>query len=367
MSLKIPLLDLSRQHAPLRQKIDAAMAAVIDRSGFILGPEVTAFENAFAKYCGVARGVGCSNGTDAIYLALKALGIGAGDEVITTPYTFMATVGAIERSGARPILVDILDDGTFTIDPAAIERAITPRTKAVIPIHLYGQAADMDAIMAIAAKRRIHVIEDCAQAHGATWKGKRIGGFGVISAFSFFPSKNLGCMGDSGICVTDDQALADKMTRIRVHGRGSKNESIEKGDNLRIDTLQCAILGVKLPHLDAWNASRRQVAGWYDGHFAGQADLILPKAGPGRDHVYHLYVLRSKNRDAIGARLDAAGIGWGLHYQYPVHLMKGFADLGYKQGDFPIAERMCEEIISIPIFPGMLKAEVDEVAGAVSG
>lgn len=364
MSLRIPLLDLNRQHAPIRANIDDAIRRVIDSTGFILGPEVKAFEDEFAGYCEVPCGVGCSNGTDALYLALKALDIGPGDEVITTGYTFMATIGAIERTGATPVLVDILAE-TFTIDPALIEEAITPKTRAIMPVHLYGQAADMDAIMKIADKFKLHVIEDCAQAHGATWKGKKVGSFGVIGAFSFFPSKNLGAIGDAGICVTKDKALADRMARIRVHGRGSKNESIEKGDNLRIDTLQCAVLSVKLPHLDEWNASRQQIAGWYNERLAGDPRFTTPKVGPHRTHVYHLYVVLAAGRDEITKRLDKAGIGWGVHYSIPVHLMKGFANLGYKVGSFPVAEGMCDQILSLPIFPKMREDEVDEVVKAI--
>lgn len=358
--MKIPLLDLKRQHAPIRAEIDEVIKKNIDSTAFILGPDVAALEQSFAKYCGVAHGVGCASGTDALYLALLALGIGPGDEVITTGYTFMATVGAIEHVGAKPVLVDILAD-TFTIDPAQIERAITPKTKAVIPVHLYGQAADMDAIMEIAKKKNIHVIEDCAQAHGATWRGKKVGSFGVINAFSFFPSKNLGAFGDAGICVTDDKALAEKLARIRVHGRGNKNESFEKGTNSRIDTLQCAILNVKLPHLDQWNRERQQAAKWYDDRLAGDPRFVIPKIGPNRTHVYHLYVILAEKRDAITQALDKAGIGWGVHYAMPVYLMRGFANLGYKKGDFPISESMCDKIISVPIFPGMTEPEVDEV------
>jgi dTDP-4-amino-4,6-dideoxygalactose transaminase len=359
-ALKIPLLDLSRQHKPLLPKFEAAFHKIMESSGFILGPEVKQLEDAFSAYCGVKHGVSCSNGTDALYMALKALDVGPGTEVITTGYTFMATVGAIERTGARPVLVDI-EPETFTIDVTKIEAAITPKTKAIMPVHLYGQAADMDAILSIAKKHNLHVVEDCAQAHGATWKGKRVGGMGVIGCFSFFPSKNLGAMGDAGICVTNDETLAKRMERIRVHGRGNKHESFEKGDNLRIDTLQAAFLAIKLPFLDKWNASRKQVAKWYDAKLKGVARYTTPKVGANREHVYHLYVILAERRDDLIKSFDAAGIGCGVHYPVPVHLMKGFANLGYKKGDFPVSEGFCDSILSIPIFPGMTEAEVDEV------
>ncbi len=366
MPPKIPLLDLSRQHKPLQAEIDAAIRKVIDSSGFILGPEVKKLEEGFAAYCGAKFGVGCSSGTDALYLALKALDIGPGDEVITVPYTFMATVGAIERSGAKPVLVDV-EPETFTIDVKQAEAAVTAKTKAIIPVHLYGQAADMDAILDLAARKKIHVIEDCAQAHGATWRGKRVGSMGIINAFSFFPSKNLGAMGDAGICLTNDPTLAERLARLRIHGRGSKTESIEKGDNSRIDTMQCAILCVKLPHLDAWNASRQQAAKWYDARLAGRKGIVIPKTGPNRTHVYHLYVILADDRANIIKRLDAAGIAWGLHYEMPVHTMRGFANLGYPKGSFPVSEGLCEKIISVPMFPGMTEAEVDTVCKAVLG
>ncbi len=366
MSPRIPLLDLDRQHAPLRPQIDAAIKKVIDTSGFILGPEVKAFETAFAAWNGNTHGVGVANGSDALAIALRALEIGFGDEVITTPYTFMATVGAIERVGARPILVDI-EPETFTIDVSRIEAAISPRTKAIIPVHLYGQAADMDAILAIARKNDLAVIEDCAQAHGATWKGRKIGTLGTIACFSFFPSKNLGAFGDAGICLTNDEALAARMGRIRIHGRGNKNESFEKGDNSRLDTLQAAVLGVKLPHLDRWNAERRQVAAWYDAKLAGDRRFVTPRVGAGREHVYHLYVVLAENREALGNAFDAAGIGWGVHYPMPLHLMRGFANLGYKAGAFPVSEQFCDRIISLPLFPGMTEAEVDEVVKVMKG
>lgn len=364
MALRIPLLDLDRQHAPIRAEIDAAIKKVIDTTGFILGPEVKAFEQSFAAWNGVKHGVGVANGSDALAIALRALEIGFGDEVITTPYTFMATVGAIERVGARPILVDIEPD-TFTIDVTKIEAAISPRTRAILPVHLYGQSADMDAILALAKKHDLKIVEDCAQAHGATWKGRKIGTMGDIACFSFFPSKNLGAFGDAGICITQDDALAAKMGRIRVHGRGNKNEAFEKGDNSRLDTIQAAVLGVKLPHLDRWNRERRQVAAWYDAKLAGDPRFVTPKVGPGREHVYHLYVVLAENRDAVGKALDAAGIGWGIHYTMPLHLMRGFANLGYKPGAFPVSERFCDRILSIPIFPGMTEAEVDEVVGVL--
>lgn len=359
--MKIPLVDLARQHAPIRAEIDRAIASVIDRSAFILGSEVAAFEKAFAAYHGRKHCVGVASGTHALEAALLAIGVGPGDEVIAPSYTFLATVGAIEAAGAKPVLVEV-EESTATIDPAAVEAAITPRTKAVIPVHLYGQAADMDRLAEIARKKGIAILEDCAQAHGALWKGKKIGTFGSVAAFSFFPSKNLGALGDGGAVLTDDDEVASRLAAIRVHGRYDKYETVIRGDNLRIDTIQAAALGVKLPHLDEWNAQRRAAAKRFDSLLAG-ADGIRPIAeGPNRTHVYHLYVIRCAGRDERMKKLNDAGIGAGVHYPLCVHEQRGFVHLGVKKGQLPVSERLAQECLSLPVFPGIRDDEVEEIA-----
>lgn len=359
--MKIPLVDLSRQHAPLRREIDAAISRVIDRSAFILGDEVAAFEAAFAKYHGRRHAVGVSSGTHALEAALLAFGVGPGDEVIAPSYTFLATIGAIENAGAQPVLVDV-EEATATIDPDAVEAAVTERTRAIVPVHLYGQAADMDRILEIARRHGLRVLEDCAQAHGAEWKGRKVGTFGDAAAFSFFPSKNLGAMGDAGAVVTDDDALAERLRAIRMHGRYDKYESVERGDNLRIDTLQAAVLGVKLPHLDEWNESRRRAAAWYDARLAAREDVRPIGPGPNRRHVYHLYVVRAADRDVRLERLKRAGIGAGVHYPLCVHQQKAFAHLAKP---LPVSERLARECLSLPIFSGMREEEVEAVVSAL--
>lgn len=362
--MKIPLVDLARQNVPLLPQIEAVLKSHIERSDFILGKAVKEFEQAFAAHTGTAHAVGCSSGTDALYLALAALDIGPGHEVITTPFTFSATVSAIMRTGAKPVLVDI-EPETYTINPKYIEMAITEKTKAIIPVHIYGQAADMEAIQSIAKRRRIAVIEDCAQAHGATWKGQRVGSMGAISAFSFFPSKNLSAIGDAGACTTNDDELAARMSRLRVHGRADKHESLEIGANARIDTVQAAVLAIKLPHLDRWNDERRRIAKVYDEELAGDARYVRPVIGPHRGHVYHIYSIQSEDRAKVVAALEKEGIGCGVHYPMPVHFMKAYASLGYGRGDCPIAERICQRILSLPIFPGMTDDEARTVAGVL--
>lgn len=363
--MRIPLVDLSRQHAPIRKEIDRAIGSVIDRNAYILGEEVEAFERAFAAYHGRKHGVGLASGTHALEAALLAMGIGPGDEVIAPSWTFLATVGAIDAVGAKAVLVDV-DEATATIDPAAVEAAVTKRTKAIAPVHLYGQAADMDRLGAVAARHKLAILEDCAQAHGAHWKGKKIGTFGLAAAFSFFPSKNLGCLGDGGAVVTDDDEIASKLRAIRMHGRYDKYETVMRGDNLRLDTLQAAALAVKLPHLDEWNDQRRAAGAWYDEGFSssrgGGSDWIRPLAeGPHRRHVYHLYVVRVPERDRRMKVLNDAGIGAGVHYPLCVHEQRGFAHLGVKKGQLPISEALAKDCLSLPVFPGIRKDEVDEI------
>jgi dTDP-3-amino-3,4,6-trideoxy-alpha-D-glucose transaminase len=342
--------------------IDAAVRRVLDSGWYILGGEVEAFEAEFAAYHGVRHAVGVANGTDAIELALRAAGVGVGDEVITVAHTAVATVCAIERAGAKPVLADI-DPQTYTLDPAAAEAAITPRTKAIIPVHLYGQPADMAALVAIAEQHRLLLIEDCAQAHGARLNGRLVGTWGHLAAFSFYPTKNLGAVGDGGAVLTNDDGYAQRLRRLRNYGQISRYDHAERGINSRLDELQAAILRVKLPHLDAQNARRRQIARGYDD---GLAEFVtVPPQRPGAESVYHLYVVRHPARDALRARLADAEIGTLIHYPTPIHLQPAYRDLGCAPGSLPVTERVSREIVSLPLYIGLSDAEVERVIAAV--
>jgi len=363
--MSVPFMDLSRMHDPLRPALDAAMAAVIDRNSYILGEEVKQFEHAFAAYCETAHAVGLDTGTSALELALRAWGIGPGDEVITAPNSFIATASGIAFTGATPVFVDI-DPRTYTINVEQIEAAITPRTKAIVPVHLYGQPADMDPILAIAAAHGLKVLEDACQAHGARYQGRRCGSLGDAAAFSFYPAKNLGAFGDGGALVTNDEATAQQVRMLRNYGQEEKYHHLFLAYNRRLDTLQAAVLQVKLPELDAWNAARRQVAAWYEELLAG-ASVITPPTAAYAEHVYHLYVIRCADREALSAQLQAAGVGWGLHYPVPIHLQEAYAYLGLGRGSFPEAERACAGLISLPMFPRMTREEAEQVADAVRG
>ena len=363
--MSVPFMDLSRMHDPLRPALDAAMAAVIDRNAYILGEEVKQFEHAFAAYCETAHAVGLDTGTSALELALRAWGIGPGDEVITAPNSFIATASGIAFTGATPVFVDI-DPRTYTINVEQIEAAITPRTKAIVPVHLYGQPADMDPILAIAAAHGLKVLEDACQAHGARYQGRRCGSLGDAAAFSFYPAKNLGAFGDGGALVTNDEATAQQVRMLRNYGQEEKYHHLFLAYNRRLDTLQAAVLQVKLPELDAWNAARRQVAAWYEELLAG-ASVITPPTAAYAEHVYHLYVIRCADREALSAQLQAAGVGWGLHYPVPIHLQEAYAYLGLGRGSFPEAERACAGLISLPMFPRMTREEAEQVADAVRG
>jgi len=361
--MPIPLVDLKAQYQSIRDEIDGAMRRVVESTSFILGPEVRAFEQAFAAYCEVEHAVGVDSGTAALFLALLACGIGAGDEVITTPFTFMATAEAISQTGARPVFVDI-DPATYTLDPARIEVAITPRTRAILPVHLYGQPADMDAINAIARAHGLWVIEDAAQAHGARYRGRRVGGLGDIACFSFYPGKNLGAYGDAGAVVTNRPDLAARVRSLRDHGRSSKYLHDELGWGFRLDALQAAILGAKLPHLDAWNAARRAHARRYNELLA-DTDLILPAAAAYAEHIYHCYVVRLARRDEVVAALQQRGIGVGIHYPVPLHLQPVYRDLGYAEGAFPVSEESAHTVMSLPMYPELTEEQQQEVAQAV--
>lgn len=358
---KIPLVDLRAQYDRIKPEIDAAMQRVVDNTAFIGGKEVSNFEAAFAQFQQTTRCVGVASGTAAIHLALEALGVGAGDEVITTAHTFIASVEPIETLGAKTVLVDI-DPVTYNIDPAKIEAAITARTKVILPVHLYGQLAPMNEIMAIAKKHNLHVVEDSAQAHGAELNGKRAGAWGVASCFSFYPGKNLGAYGDGGAVCTNDDVLADKIAKLRDHGRTSKYEHDEIGYGERLDGLQAAILGAKLPHLNDWNAARHRHAEYYSKALAGLPGITLPTEMDGATSIFHIYCIRvTGDRDAILAELNARGIGAGIHYPIPIHMQPAMRPYGWKQGDFPNSEEAAGSIISLPMYPELTTEQLSQV------
>lgn len=359
----IPYADLRRQYRAIKPEIDEAVLRVLDSTQFILGEEVVAFEREFAAYCGTADAIGVNSGTSALHLALLAAGIGPGDEVITVPFTFVATAAAIVYTGATPVFVDI-DPGTFTMAPAAIEQVLTPRTKAIMPVHLYGHAADMDPILDIARRRGLVVIEDAAQAHGATYNGRPCGSIGAMAAFSFYPGKNLGAYGEGGAVVTSDPALAKKIRVMRSWGEERRYEHSIKGFNYRMDGIQGAILRVKLRHLDAWTDARRARAADYGRAFAGTG-IATPVERPDCRHVYHVYAVRLSQRDSTRAALQAADIQTGVHYPIPIHLQPAHADLGYGPGDFPVSEQAAAQVLSLPMFPEMTAEQVEQVAAAV--
>lgn len=365
----VPALNLRAQYRTIRDEIEPVVREVMETQGFVMGPEVANLESEIAEYSGAAHAVGCASGTDALLLPLMAIDLGPGDEVITTPYTFFATGGSIWRTGARPVFVDIEPD-TFNIDPGAIEAAITERTRAIIPVHLYGQAADMDPIREIAARRDLMVLEDAAQAIGAAYNGRRTGTLGTAAAFSFYPSKNLGGFGDGGMVATDDPVLARRMARLRVHGMEPKYHHHEVGLNSRLDALQAAVLRVKLRHLDEWTVARREAADRYRDLFAshGMDEMVqLPVERPGNYHVYNQYVVRvpASIRDDMRQHLSDRKIGTEIYYPIPLHLQPCFASLGYKPGDFPRTEVAARETIALPIYPELTEAEQRYVVGAI--
>ena len=364
----VPLLDLQAQYAPLREDILAAVTSVCDSQRFILGPEVSALESELAALIGVDHAVGVSSGTDALLLALMALDVGPGDEVVTTTYSFFATAGAIVRLGARPVLVDI-DPVTYNIDPTAMEAAITPRTKALLPVHLYGLCADMDAILAVAQRHGVPVIEDAAQAIGATYRGRGAGSMGAVGCFSFFPSKNLGAFGDAGLVTTNDAALAARARLLRVHGMEPKYYHHVVGGNFRIDALQAAVLRVKAPHLAGWTAGRRTNAARYVDlfHECGLADRVtLPTIPEGRGHIFNQFVVRLPHRDAVKAALDAQQIGNEIYYPVPFHQQPCFANLGYAAGAFPHAERAASETLALPVYAELTAVQQARVVRAIA-
>jgi len=361
----IPYLDLQAQYRSIKDEIDSAVLRVLDSTQYILGEEVAAFEREFAGYCQASQAIGLNSGTSALHLALLAAGIGPGDEVITVPFTFVATVSAICYTGATPVFVDIEPD-YFTMDPSKVEAAITPKTKAIMPVHLYGQPADMDPIAEIARRRGLIVIEDAAQAHGSEYHGRRCGSIAEIAGFSFYPGKNLGAYGEGGAVTTTRADWAATCRTLRDWGQEKRYEHRLKGFNYRMDGIQGAILRVKLRHLEAWTERRRQVAEWYAA--ALDPDTVrMPKARPGCRHVYHVYVVRADDRDRLRDVLGRQGIQTGIHYPIPIHLQPAHADLGYHAGDFPVAEQIAREVLSLPIFPEMTRDQVQTVAAAVMG
>ena len=359
----IPLVDLQAQYRAIRHEIDPAVLRVLESAEFILGEEVAAFEREFAAFSRVPDVVALNSGTSALHLALLAAGIGPGDEVITTPFTFVATAAAIVYTGARPVFADI-DPLYFTIDPARAEAAITPRTKAIVPVHLYGQPADMDAILDTARRHGLTVIEDAAQAHGAEYHGRRCGSMGALAAFSFYPGKNLGAYGEGGAAAARDAAHASMMRVLRDWGQERKYEHKFKAYNYRMDGLQGAILRVKLRHLERWTEMRRSRAKLYDTLLAGSG-VGPPAERPGCRHVYHVYAVRTPERARLQQALRERGIHTGIHYPIPVHLQPAHADLGYRAGDFPHAERAAAEVLSLPMFPELTDEQVEEVASCV--
>ena len=360
----IPFMDMQARHASRREEFLHAMGEVIDHGSFSGGPFVERFEHDFATFCGTGHAVGVGSGTEALWLTLVAMGIGPGDEVITVPNTFVATVEAICLAGARPVFVDV-DERTSTMDPVALAGAVTPRTKAVMPVHLFGHVAEMDPILNIASRHGLRVIEDAAQAHGAEYKGRRAGALGDAGCFSFYPSKNLGAFGEAGAVVTHSEDLARKIRMLRDHGQAAKNRHTMVGWNSRLDAIQAAVLTVKLRHLENENRTRRQLASHYNRELAGLPGVITPVEAAGGRHVYHVYPIRVRDRWNLLESLDARGIGFNIHYPVPIHLQPAYRTLGYKPGDFPVAERQAEEFVSLPMYPELTPAQVSCVASVV--
>ena len=361
--MKVPFVDLQIQYESLRAEIAPALESVMKRGAFILGDEVASFEKAFAEFCGMKECVGVATGCDALLWALKACGIGPGDEVITVANTYIATVLAITASGARPVLVDCLED-SYEIDPEAARRAVTSKTKAIIPVHLYGQAADMDPILEVARKHNLLVIEDAAQAHGALYKGNPCGSFGVVGCFSFYPGKNLGAYGDGGAVVTNDPGIAERIRMFRNYGQSKKYHHDAFGWNSRLDTMQAAILSIKLPRLNGWNDARRKSAALYRD-LLRDVPVRLPAESADNKHIYHLFVIRVSRRDELLAFLGARQISCGIHYPIPNHLQKAYAGLGYKAGAFPVSERVAGEILSLPMYPELSTDQVRYVCDSI--
>jgi dTDP-4-amino-4,6-dideoxygalactose transaminase len=364
--MKIPPIDLGTEYLSLKKEINEAVEKVFRSGNFILGEEVKLFEEEFARYCRVKYAVGVNSGTDALFLGCLSLDIGRGDEVIMPAFTYIATALAVSFTGAKPVFVDI-NPVTYNIDVTKIEEAITKRTKAILPVHLYGQPADMEPLLKIARRYNLKVIEDCAQAHGAEYQGKRVGGFGDVGCFSFYPTKNLGAYGDGGMVVTNNNKIYKRLLMLRDYGRKSRYEHIIKGYNSRLDTIQAAILSIKLKYLDKWNTERREKARIYNRLLKDMDGIITPTEANYAKHIYHIYAVRVKNRDAIYDALRQKGIGVLIHYPIPLHLQRAYRELSYKRGDFPVAERVSKEVLSLPIHPNLSKREIEFVVKQLKG
>ncbi len=362
--VSVPFLDLQAQYARVREEIGLELLEVAASGGYVLGPKVEAFEAAFARFTGADHCVGVNSGTSALHLALLGAGVGPGDEVITVPMTFIATAWAVSYCGATPVFVDV-DPLTYTMDPARVETKITPRTKAILPVHLYGQPADLGPILEVGARRGIPVVEDAAQAHGARYAGRGAGTLGLSGCFSFYPGKNLGAFGEAGAVVTDDPVLAARFRALRDHAQSQRYHHEEVGFNYRMDALQGAVLGVKLRHLPRWNEARRALAARY-AKLLADLPLKLPAQAEGREHAWHLYVVFHPERDRIRLELESAGIKPGLHYPIPLHLQKAYRHLGHRPGDFPVAERVGRECLTLPLYPEMTHRQQDAVAEALT-
>jgi len=368
----IPILDLARQYATIKDEVDAAILNVVSSTQFILGPHVKAFEQAAAEYCGCRYAIGVASGTDALLLSLKVLGIGPGDRVILPSFTFFATAGVVHHAGATPVFCDI-DPGTFNLDTDHLrellrDSELADKAKAVIPVHLYGQMADMDDLMAVASEFDLAVVEDAAQAIGASYRGAKAGTMGKVGCFSFYPTKNLGAYGDGGMVITNDEALADRVRMLRVHGAQPKYFHRLVGFNSRLDAIQAAILSVKLRHLDAWSAARGEVADRYDASLASLPGIRPPARAVGRSHIFHQYTIRVENghRDQLRKQLSTAGVGTMIYYPIPLHLQECFEHLGYCEGQLPQSERASREVLSLPIFPELTHAEQQRVVECIA-
>jgi len=366
--VNVPLLDLVAQYRTIKEEVSSALQRVVESQQFIMGPAVLQLETAVAQLSHARHGVGCASGTDALLLPLKALNLKPGDEVITSSFTFFATAGAIHNAGGTPVFVDIEAD-TFNIDPEAVAAAITPRTRAIVPVHLFGQMANMERLLAIARRHGLKVIEDACQAIGARrsidGEWRMAGELGWVTAYSFFPSKNLGAWGDAGMMVTSDDAVAERLRRLRLHGGAKQYHHDEIGTNSRLDTLQAAVLLAKLPHLAAWSGQRREHATYYSKAFAGLEGVTTPIVDRANEHIFHQYTVRAQRRDQLQAHLKANGIGCAVYYPIPLHRQECFAHLGYEEGRLPVSERAAREVLSLPIFPELTREQQDAVVGAV--
>jgi dTDP-4-amino-4,6-dideoxygalactose transaminase len=364
MIQKVPFLDLHSHILPIRTELSRAIEDAVDATDFVLGPRVEAFESTFARYCDCEYTVGVNSGTDALHLALRAIGVGAGDEVIAPPNMFVAAIEAIEYTGARPVLVDVLED-TYCIDPDAIRRAVTERTKAIIPVHLFGQPCDMDEIMKIADEHGLSVIEDACQAHGALYKGKKVGSLGHAAAFSFYPTKNLSAFGDGGAVTTNDPQIDRKVRMLRHHAQSEKNTHVGIGYNSRLDSIQAAVLKVKLSYIDEWNSKRRALADRVRSKLSNSG-FEFQKVLKDTTSVYHILAVSHPKRHLVHEQLDQSGIGWGKHIAIPIHEQPGYRHLGYEKGAFPVTEKLCIELVSLPIYPTMTIEQADYVASSLS-